>query len=224
MKSKFSAIFIFIFYFNAFADLDPLSGARTSVFATQTLLASQPLPSLDGRDKKTIQISYFKIDFGDSDEQTGESYDGDFEGYALGYGWSSALRGSIGKYITVMVNDVTGTAAIKPNGPSFEFNTSGRALAAGYSLRMMGRDTHRYGIYMTELSKTCKKVTTATGTVPASPDCPIDSDASPADASFAAFGVELGWEHFVFNVFTQMVNDTTYDDLKIYNFTLNFSF
>src|SRR4051812_22524742 len=98
-------VLLILFSQNAKAVIDPLTGSRVSVTATQTLLAAPPLPSMDSRETEvTVQAAYVTAKVSD-DAFFGE---GNFKGWAFGLGISSGARQRLGYFGILLVNNMKG--------------------------------------------------------------------------------------------------------------------
>jgi hypothetical protein len=135
-------LFLLLIALPASANLDPFSGARVSLVATQTLLTAPPLPKLDAtKGNLTVQGSYIAATAEGRDTVTRNDYSGKFTGGDLGFGYSTPADKGIGYFATGIISKLSGEAqTTATDALVHEFMTTGYATTFGMSKRLIGRD------------------------------------------------------------------------------------
>jgi hypothetical protein len=123
--------------------LDPQSGLRVSLAATQTLLSAPLLPSLGSKENPLqAQLSYIGVKMSGTDTEHQLDYSGDFTGGAVGFGYSSRVKEIFNFFLNAHYTELKGTAGTGPSAPSplHQFTTSGGAAMTGIGARLIGED------------------------------------------------------------------------------------
>lgn len=84
-----------------------------------------------------------------------------------------------------------------------------------------------YFLYMHELSPTCKKMSVGNSSnnfTGLCPDDPTTPNLVEMKSSFGGFGLFLGWKAFRFNVYSKALHDKAFDDIKITNYSISYTF
>lgn len=152
-------------------------------------------------------------------------------GYAISVGGSLRLTGdptssifNAGVFAGPAIMNFKSTFMISTDKFTYDPNIVGGLFGMQFMLRFGKTQFRPYALYFKEFSDECKPIPEGGNPLSGTSFCGDGSARVEMPATFTGFGLILGYEKFQLNVYSNMRNDSSFDDITLQHISLGYSF